>query len=206
MPWRPSTGRQLPSPGESVEHTDAQTPLPRSGSIDLKGGLGITDACNSAGQPVLQPNADQASGSSELDSKPLSRKARLPAPVNRGLGETGTPSVLFLPVSPVGKWAAWYTAAAPGIFLVEAESPLPTAPSTPHLHFFLSFFLPSLLPSFLSFCLFFLGPSLCIWKFQGQELNRSYRCRPTPQPQPSQIRAASATYTSACANTGSLTH
>ena len=45
-----------------------------------------------------------------------------------------------------------------------------------------------------------------LWKFPSLGLNRNYSGRPTLQPQPSQIWAASATYTTAHSNTGSLTH
>ena len=41
---------------------------------------------------------------------------------------------------------------------------------------------------------------------QSRGSNRSYSCRPTPEPQPPQSRAASATYTTAHDNAGSLTH
>ena len=57
-------------------------------------------------------------------------------------------------------------------------------------------------------CLFvycFLGLRIC--EFLGEGSNRSYRCRrPTPQPQPRQVPAASATYTTARGNAGFLTH
>ena len=59
--------------------------------------------------------------------------------------------------------------------------------------------------SFCSFCCF-LGCSLGIWRFPGQGLNRSCSHRPTPEPQQRGIRAASATYTTAHGNAGSLTH
>ena len=50
------------------------------------------------------------------------------------------------------------------------------------------------------FFFFFFGPfrgTRGIWRFPGEGSNRSYSCRPTPQPQPRQIWAASATYTTA---------
>src|SRR5512137_2236721 len=61
---------------------------------------------------------------------------------------------------------------------------------------------------FLFFCLFaiFLGHSYGIWRFPGKGLNRSCSHRPTPEPQQRGIRAASATYTTAHGNAGSLTH
>ena len=56
------------------------------------------------------------------------------------------------------------------------------------------------------FC-YFLGRSHGIWRFPGQGSNRSCRSnRPTPEPQQRGIRAASATYTTAQSNAGSLTH
>ena len=45
-----------------------------------------------------------------------------------------------------------------------------------------------------------------IWNFPGQGLNWSCSCWPTPQPQQHKIWATSATYTTACSNTWSLTH
>lgn len=55
---RSFTCGQLQSPREFVEHTDAQTPPQRSGSMGLEWGLGIADSRNSPGQPVLQPSAE----------------------------------------------------------------------------------------------------------------------------------------------------
>ena len=57
----------------------------------------------------------------------------------------------------------------------------------------------------LSFCLFW-GRSCGIWRFPGWGSNQSCSCRPTPEPQQCGIQAASATYTTAHGNTGSLTH
>ena len=65
--------------------------------------------------------------------------------------------------------------------------------------------LPSVLFFFLSFC-HFLGHSRCMWRFPGKGSNRSCSHRPTPQPQQRRIWAASATYTTALGNAGSLTH
>ena len=47
-----------------------------------------------------------------------------------------------------------------------------------------------------------------MWKFSGYGSNQSYSCRPTPQPQQHRIQAASAsaTYTTAHGDTGSLPH
>ena len=45
-----------------------------------------------------------------------------------------------------------------------------------------------------------------MWRFPGYGSNQSYSCQPTPQPQPHQIWAASATYTTAHGNARSLTH
>ena len=45
-----------------------------------------------------------------------------------------------------------------------------------------------------------------MWKFPGWGSNRSYSHWPMPQPQQRQIRAVSATYTTAHSNAGSLTH
>ena len=56
-------------------------------------------------------------------------------------------------------------------------------------------------------CLFaFQGHTRGLWRFPGQGSNRSCSCRPTPQPQQSGIRAASATYPAVHGNTGPLTH
>ena len=44
-----------------------------------------------------------------------------------------------------------------------------------------------------------------IWRFPGEGSNRSWSCRPTPQPQQRGIRATSATYTTAHGNARSLT-
>ena len=46
----------------------------------------------------------------------------------------------------------------------------------------------------------------CIWKFPGLGSNRSYSCRPMPQPQQLEIQAVSTTYTIAHGNAESLTH
>uniref|UniRef100_A0A4X1UVP8 Uncharacterized protein n=1 Tax=Sus scrofa TaxID=9823 RepID=A0A4X1UVP8_PIG len=61
------------------------------------------------------------------------------------------------------------------------------------------------LPPFL-FCFVFLG--LHLWHREVPRLgvDRSYSCWLTPQPQQHQIRASSATYTTAHGNAGSLTH
>ena len=65
----------------------------------------------------------------------------------------------------------------------------------------------SLFPTCIPFFFFcFLGPHPRIWRFPGQVTNWSYSCRPTSQPQPRRIQAASATYTTAHINAGSLTH
>ena len=61
-------------------------------------------------------------------------------------------------------------------------------------------------PYNLFFFLSFLGHTNDIWKFPGGRLNQSYSCQPTPQPQQHQIRAVSATDTTAHSNTGTLTH
>ena len=45
-----------------------------------------------------------------------------------------------------------------------------------------------------------------MWKFLGQGLYQSCRCRRTPQPQQHGIRATSGIYTAACRNAGSLIH
>ena len=58
---------------------------------------------------------------------------------------------------------------------------------------------------FLSFCHFF-GHSRGIWRLPGEGSTRSCSRRPTPEPQQRGIRAASATYTTAHGNAGSLTH
>ena len=71
------------------------------------------------------------------------------------------------------------------------------------VRFFLFFVLFCFL--FLSFC-YFLGCSGGIWRFPDQGSNRSCSHRPTPEPQQRGIRAASATYTTAHGNAGSLTH
>ena len=61
---------------------------------------------------------------------------------------------------------------------------------------------------FISFLFIFLFCSFYhthgIWKYPGS--NRNYSCWPTPQPQQCQIGATSATWATACSNTGSLTH
>jgi len=61
---------------------------------------------------------------------------------------------------------------------------------------------------FFSFCLFAisLGRSCSIWRFPGQGSNQSCSHWPMPEPQKRGIRAASATYTTAHGNAGSLTH
>ena len=58
----------------------------------------------------------------------------------------------------------------------------------------------------LSFLCFFLWLHLSIWKFLGQGSNQSCSCQPTPQPQQHGLRATSETYTTVCANDGSLNH
>ena len=61
---------------------------------------------------------------------------------------------------------------------------------------------------FFFFFFFFLGPQL--WHMEiprlGVELNQSYSCCPTPQPQQLGIWAAFVTYVAAHSNAGSLTH
>ena len=52
----------------------------------------------------------------------------------------------------------------------------------------------------------FQGCTHTIWRFPGQGSNQSCSSQPTPQPQQCWIRAASATYTTAYDNAGSLTH
>ena len=59
---------------------------------------------------------------------------------------------------------------------------------------------------FILFLLFFYGHTRIIWRFPGLVLNWSYSHQPTPQPQQHQIRATSATYTTAHGNAGSLSH
>ena len=60
---------------------------------------------------------------------------------------------------------------------------------------------------FFNFFFFFLfRATRSIWGFPGQGLNQSYSCWPPPQPQQHQIRAASATYTTAHGSAGALTH
>ena len=56
------------------------------------------------------------------------------------------------------------------------------------------------------FLFFLLGDTCSIWRFPGQESNRSRSCWPMPQPQQHQIRAMSATYTTAHSNARSSTH
>ena len=53
---------------------------------------------------------------------------------------------------------------------------------------------------------FYLGPYLQHREVPRQESNQRCSGRPTPQPWQHQIRATSVTYTTACDNTGSLTH
>ena len=55
-------------------------------------------------------------------------------------------------------------------------------------------------------CCYFLGCTRGIWRFPGQGSNRSCSHQPTPEPQQRGIRAASATYTTAHGNAGSLAH
>jgi len=50
------------------------------------------------------------------------------------------------------------------------------------------------------------GHTHSIWRFPGEESNQSCSHWPTPQPQQRQIRAMSATYTTAHGNAQSLTH
>ena len=57
-----------------------------------------------------------------------------------------------------------------------------------------------------SCCCYFLGCSRGIWRFPGWGSNRSCSCRPMPESQQCRIQAASATYTTAHGNAGSLTH
>ena len=57
----------------------------------------------------------------------------------------------------------------------------------------------------LLFC-HFLGCTRGIWRFPGQGSNWSCSHRPTPQPQQRGIQTASATYSTAHSNAGSLTH
>ena len=45
-----------------------------------------------------------------------------------------------------------------------------------------------------------------MWRFPGQESNENWSHRPLSQPQPHGIQGASATYTTALGNAGSLTH
>ena len=62
---------------------------------------------------------------------------------------------------------------------------------------------------FLIFFAFFLGgggPACGIGRVPGEGANQSYSCQPTPQPQQRQIWTASATYSTAHSNAGSLTH
>ena len=61
---------------------------------------------------------------------------------------------------------------------------------------------------FLSFCLFAFSRATShgIWRFPGEGSNWSYSRQPTPEPRQLGIRVASATYTTAHSNAGSLTH
>ena len=59
-------------------------------------------------------------------------------------------------------------------------------------------------PSFFFFV--FLGPHPQHMRFPGSGLKNRFSCQPTPQPQPCQIRAMSATYTTAHGNSRSLTY
>ena len=59
---------------------------------------------------------------------------------------------------------------------------------------------------FTAFLFFFFCHTHSIWKFPGYGLNWSCICLPTPQPRSCQIRAVSATYTTAHGNARSLTH
>ena len=59
---------------------------------------------------------------------------------------------------------------------------------------------------FFFFFLSFQGPTCGIRRFPGLQSNRSYSCRRMPEPPQRQIPAASATYTTAHGNAGSLTH
>ena len=64
-------------------------------------------------------------------------------------------------------------------------------------------------PIFFFFFVFRATPAAyVIWQIEVPRLavNYSYSCRPTPEPQQCWIRAASATYTTAQGNAGSLTH
>ena len=58
---------------------------------------------------------------------------------------------------------------------------------------------------FYSFLFSFYGCIGSMWKFQGEGLNRRCSCRPTPLPQQNRIQDASASYTTAHSNAGSLT-
>ena len=59
---------------------------------------------------------------------------------------------------------------------------------------------------FFFFWSFFWGRTHGIWRFPGSGSNWTRSRRPTPKPLPCEMRAASATYTTARGNTGSLTH
>ena len=54
------------------------------------------------------------------------------------------------------------------------------------------------------FCFFRAISMSSTWNFPGKGSNSSYSCWPMPQPQQRQIQAASANYTTAHGNTGSL--
>ena len=66
--------------------------------------------------------------------------------------------------------------------------------------------LPFSLNFFISLFFAFYGHTMSIWEFLGQGLNWSCSCWSIPQPQQCQIQVASATYTAACSNSGSLIH
>ena len=97
--------------------------------------------------------------------------------------------------------------------------------SLPHMHFslpylscfflppFWSHLLPPSLPSFLVFLFLFLFGPFVFWGPQSRNMEvprlgveSELHCRPTPQPQQRELRAASVTYTTAHGNAGFLTH
>ena len=81
---------------------------------------------------------------------------------------------------------------------------------------FISFIHAFMKPRFLFVCLFwfflfffffvFLWPHLCHMEVPRLGVKSELQLRPTPQPWPHQIQAASVTYTTVCSNTNSLTH
>ena len=64
----------------------------------------------------------------------------------------------------------------------------------------------SYMPHFFFWSFFFLGPHLWHMEVPRLGVEAELSCQPTPQPQPFQIQATSATYTTAHSNTRSLTH